>query len=491
MKEMIATFSIGRAQLKLRIIGAGVRYGRLPAPDEQQVWHLAQDDLSTLEAFEAAGWRFHPQPDLRWDEATALNDGRIEPGLLARHPHGGLVILTNHVIVRLPSPDVVTPEIGDVTPVPLETNLYDVRLRVPARSLLGTITVATKVFNQAFALDGGAIAEPLLMYHVVHPGSVVQITTNEEIQEHWKTIKLAAAWEKAKTRGADTRVAVIDCGFHTDDSQLRVVMENTAFVDSSGRVGFAKKLNGKIGYVTSDGTEIAPEMPKVPHGTACAGLVGATLDNKKVHGAAPECELMLVGVECVTSTLAVANAIKICVDGIQQGRGAHVISGSIGPVTGIWDFDNRLEPAVEHAHKNGRDTLGVPIVWASFNEDELIPSNSLEAHVICVSASRDDDQRVQRSGYGPALDLLAPGTGVTVLKPSSGGGAAAASGSSCAAPMVAGVAALVLSTKPTLKLTQVINVIRLSCDPDIKPKVHAPTIGFGRLNALRTIENIP
>jgi hypothetical protein len=487
------TFRLGRGELELRIIGAGLRNGKLPALVEKQPWDdLDDEDFTALEAFAAAGWRFHPQTDLDWNRAKELNGDAIEPGLLARHPVGGLVILTNRIIARLPTPDVIPPEIGDPSPVPLQPNLYDVRLRVPAFNLLGNISNTLAMFNRTIPGEGAPVAEPLLLYFVVHPGTIYKIAGDPEIQEHWDTIKLEAAWKEAKTRGAGTRVAVIDTGFHINEAELCVTLEDTAFVDSSGKVGLAERLaNGNVRYVSEKRVEVAPRMPAVPHGTACAGLVGARLNNDKVHGAVPECELMLVAVEDVTSTLAVANAITICVSGFAKRRGADVISGSIGPAIGVWDYDENLRKAINHAHNDGRGTLGLPVVWASFNFDDVVPSNSLEAHVICVSRAGYNDQRVS-SGYGPALDLLAPGSRIAVFDPSIGGGVDEVSGSSCAAPMVAGVAALMLSRNPRLSLADVFRIITQNCDPDMQqPNVHSLQVGYGRLNAFRALEDTP
>lgn len=485
------SFRLGNGEINLDVIGAGLRNGVLPPPRTHRTWDLSPDGMRALEAFHAAGWRFHPEPELDWDQAKELNGGDIEAGLLARHSRGDLVILTNHLLARLPSKDVVPAEIGEAEPVPLRSDLYDVRLRVPAVNLLGRIRQMLVVFNTNFAFDGDLVAEPSLLYHVVHPGEVFRVALDPRNQLHWERVKLERAWTMAETYGkrpdgTPTRVAVIDLGFHLREPQLAVQSANTAFVNDKGEVGFAR-ADGR--YLDRAGNEIVPRMPEEWHGTLCAGLVGARLDMHSVNGAAPECELMLVALQSVTSAVALGNAIRVCVTGIDGGDGADVIVSSAGRRDAAWDYPTDLKKEVEFALARGRGgMLGTPIVWASFNVDKVIPADSLEAAVICVSQHDEMGARTS-SGFGTALDLMAPGTGVTVIDP--GGTTGSASGSSCAAPMVAGVAALVLSVNPGLTEAQVFEILTQSCDPEAMPKRHDDEIGFGRLNARRAIDRTP
>jgi subtilisin family serine protease len=494
-ENLTSVFRIGESVIGFEILGSGLRYGQLPPRPTNARWDLDDADMRSLEAFEEAGWRFYPQPEIDWAEAKEINGGDFEAALLARQTGAGLVILANHLVTPLPpGHEVLDPEQGQATPLPVGTGLFDIRLRVPDRHLLKNIELMVRIFSQMHSFNGAAVAEPRLYYHLVNPGTAYKIKADPESQWQWPRIHLEAAWLKGGTfgkrsDGTPTRVAIIDLGFYIDDTQLQVDFRNTAFVDDAGKVGLpSKDANGKVSYVDLKGDVIASEMPQRSHGNICAGLVGARRGDFKVNGVAPDCELMLVGVQSVTTTVAVAKAINICVNGINGGAGADVISGSIGPEKG-WSLPNDLATEIKNAG-SGRGSLGTPIVWASFNTDDVIQTSSLQGEVICVSQSDTNDHRFS-SGYGSALDLLAPGVDVTVDNPEVGGGVATARGSSCAAPMVAGIAALVLSVNPHLKASEVADILTLTCDPDVKPKKHDDKIGFGRVNALRAIKETP
>ena len=484
---------IGRPEIKkLRVIGAGLRHGHLPPAFKgpESAWHLTVKETQDLAAFQQAGWQFRAEPDLDWSVAKELNGDELQAGLLARHPNGGLVIITNHLVVQLPSdsaPPVLSFDGGhlQMRKLPVGTDLFDVTLPLPSSegALHDSIGRALNLFN-VVAFDGEHVAEPLLIYHLLHPGRFVDVDYDPEIQLHWDTIKVREAWREANDNyGTNTRVAVIDVGFYLEEPQIALHILDSAVVDYLGNVGL-KQVDGQgdLRYVDASGNTIANEMPKHYHGTYCAGLVGALRDDYTVHGAAPDCRLLLVAVPDVVTPLAVAAAIKISAQGLNGGPGADVISCSLGVTTQTWDDLRPLKAEIDTAHTT-RSGLGTVIVWADFNEEEEIPAESLEAYdgITCVGPSDACDERIT-SGYGPGLDLLAPGDGVVGI-----GGAEF--GASCSAPIVAGVAALVIAVDNTLDWKQITDMLLTSCDPDTQPKKRIDDChGWGRINALHAIK---
>jgi len=90
------------------------------------------------------------------------------------------------------------------------------------------------------------------------------------------------------------------------------------------------------------------------------------------------------------------------------------------------------------------------------------------------------------SNTGNNIDLAAPGcVGNTTTK---GGGYGAPCGTSFSAPIVAGVAALVLSMNPSLSPAQATGILKQSAD-DRGPAGWDPAYGYGRVNAARAVQS--
>src|SRR5262249_16969805 len=94
------------------------------------------------------------------------------------------------------------------------------------------------------------------------------------------------------------------------------------------------------------------------------------------------------------------------------------------------------------------------------------------------------DHLASWSNSGSNLDLSAPG--VSILTTNNGGGYGSWSGTSFSAPIVAGVAALVISTNPALSATEVQDVLKQSAD-DLGSPGWDTTYGWGRVNAGRAV----
>jgi thermitase len=475
----MSIFRIGQVDHDLQVVGAGVRFGTLPPAEVAVDWHLGSREMRDLEAFQASGWRFHPQPELDWSAVKAHNGPEVEAGLLARHPWGGLVIIRDRVVLNTPEP--LDPglfgeqieRLREVTP-----SLYLFHLPLPDSNLLGTIHTSLTFF---LALDGGAgnlTAEPMLVYNLGTPGTVASIDLDEQIQWQWDKIELAAAWNIGTTLGKrlDTgdpiRVAIIDYGFHVNELEIKGNILWTRYVDD-------------LGNVTD------PAIQKDPHGTFCAGLVGALHNITGVNGAAPECKLILIVVQSISTQTAISTAIRLCAAGVNGtgSDGADVICSSLGPPKQSWDRAADLKSAIDDVQRTGRQMLGTPIVWADFDVEDPIKADSLEDYgpILCVAQSSRGDDHVN-SGYGPGVDLLAPGVGVLGLTPDSAASYGYGYGCSYAAPCVAGVAALVLAIKPGLHWSEVSDVLTQSCNPPKLSNGRNDYEGSGRLNALKAVK---
>ena len=109
--------------------------------------------------------------------------------------------------------------------------------------------------------------------------------------------------------------------------------------------------------------------------------------------------------------------------------------------------------------------------------------------ILAVSRSNRNDLE-DGAAYGPNLEFLAPG--VEVLSTTATKGFGPSTGCSFAAPLAAGVAALVLARFPEMSRDEVRQRLRDSCDKvggvAYDARGHHPEYGFGRVNAGRAVE---
>jgi subtilisin family serine protease len=302
-------------------------------------------------------------------------------------------------------------------------------------------------------------------------------------------IRSENAWNV--TRGAGIRIAVIDNGMQVDHPDLKDgIIGGGYFVkDSQGYPRFRRWKPGDPGF------------PDVTHGTTCMGMAGARMDNEICGcGSAPEADLIAIACDYdqTLSQTTLAKAIGYAANPKQLDinaspeDGAHVICCSLGPRRGsVWQMRSTLSMAIDGAAKNGRGGLGVPIFWAVTNLNANIKDDEVCSHaeVLAVSRSNFNDFH-GNAGYGQKLEFLAPGVDVYNIK--SGSGCGGHTGCSFAAPLAAGVAALVLARHPTWTAARVRQRMQATCDK-IGNVVYDPAsgkhnnYGFGRINAQRAV----
>lgn len=301
-------------------------------------------------------------------------------------------------------------------------------------------------------------------------------------------LRSESAWDR--TRGGGVRLAVIDNGMQVNHPDLRGGIVGGAYFvsDATGSAIFQNWNPGDAGFPNGD------------HGTFCLGMAGARMDNKLGGcGSAPEADLLAIA--CLTdqvgSQLTLARAIAYAANPATEdpdaspGQGAHVIACSLGPNGADWDMTSVLELAITGAAVQGRQGLGVPVLWAATNGPYDIVHDEVCSHpdVLAISRSNRNDLE-DGAAFGPKLEFLAPG--VDVYSTESGSGYGFSTGCSFAAPLAAGVAALVLSRYPTWTAAQVRRRLADSCDKvgGVTYDAHGRhnEYGYGRLNAEKAVQ---
>jgi cyanobactin maturation PatA/PatG family protease len=215
------------------------------------------------------------------------------------------------------------------------------------------------------------------------------------------------------------------------------------------------------------------ELPKVKgkmldHGTNVASILFGQ-PNGPLQGVAPGCTGLLIPVfndERMLSQLDLSRAIEKAVE-----AGAHVINISGGQLTEVGEAEDWLERAVRHAGESG-----VLIVAAAGNDGcDCLHVPAALPSVLAVGAMDDEGRPLDFSNWGENYQVqgvLAPGKDIPGAV--SGGGIAERSGTSVATPIVAGVAALLLSREVQAGRQPDTSAVRRAilqsadpCDPEV------------------------
>ncbi|UCG60224.1 MAG: S8 family serine peptidase [Phycisphaerales bacterium] len=147
------------------------------------------------------------------------------------------------------------------------------------------------------------------------------------------------------------------------------------------------------------------------HGTACAGLVAAEGDNGiGVAGVAYKCKVMPI--RDMTWNQAVTEADKAEAIRWSAANGADIMSYSWGYRTPRPIIHSAIKDVVRPGGI-GRGGKGCVVVVAAGNSAGAMPSGDTAAYpeVIAVGATDHNDRRCWYSVYGPAIDIVAPGGG--------------------------------------------------------------------------------
>lgn len=283
-----------------------------------------------------------------------------------------------------------------------------------------------------------------------HPNDVLY----NRYQWNLRQIGSEQGWQLSRSAGKDVIVAVIDTGVDLTHPDIQ-------------------------DHLVKGYNVINPELPPeddVGHGTHVAGVISAVVNNRLgIAGMTWTGRIMPVKVLDETgagSTYAVAQGIIWAVD-----NGAKVINMSLGNYADS-DF---LHEAVRYAFD--RDVV---LVAASGNDNTNQPSYpAYYPEVFAVAASDADKSKAPFSNYGDYIDITAPGVNIPSTYPSHQ--YAALSGTSMASPHVASLAALIRSVNPSLRNTEVMELIRRTAE-DLGDPGTDSYFGYGLINIPNAVQ---
>ncbi len=265
-------------------------------------------------------------------------------------------------------------------------------------------------------------------------------------------VNVASVWDT--WRGNGIRIAIVDDGLQVTHPDL------------------APNVDTVNDHDWRDATpdDPSPAVTADFHGTACAGVAGARGNNGLgVSGAAPE--VTLVGFRLIGGTQTDSQEADA------MGRGKDIIqikNNSWGPDdngTVLEGPGSLAAAALANAVQTGRGGLGTIFVWAGGNGGDVGDNSNYDGYAnsiytIAVGALADDGHRSYYSEPGANLVVCAPSNGGTLgitttdLTGTNGYNNGSLlpdanytndfGGTSAAAPLTAGVTALLLQSKPTL-----------------------------------------
>lgn len=291
-------------------------------------------------------------------------------------------------------------------------------------------------------------------------------------------IQAPEAWAFTGKKGEGVTVAVIDSGLDITHpliaSQLWTNFNEVPNngIDDDGN-GFKDDVNG---YDFYDGTGNVQDSNG--HGTHVSGIIAGQSGSLGFTGIAPKSKVMplkFIGSDGIGNVGAAIAAIQYA-----YFNGAKVINASWGGDDCSDMLKKEIQTAVSHgtvfvnaAGNNGKDITIFPEWPAAYQ----VPGK------ITVGAMNSGQILSTFSNYGALVDLAAPGEGILSLKP--GNQLCGLNGTSMATPFVSGVAALLLSSKPSLIPTEIINTLNSTV---ITGRYGVRTAG--KVNALRALQSV-
>ncbi|MER3428512.1 MAG: hypothetical protein C4334_10500 [Pyrinomonas sp.] len=295
-------------------------------------------------------------------------------------------------------------------------------------------------------------------------------------------ISALRAWSKT-TGSQEVVVAVLDSGvdyLHPDLLKNIWVRPQNIAAYNDPELG---QIDDKFGYnaIKNDGDP----MDDNGHGTHVAGIIGAE-GNNQIGIAGINWNVRIMPLKFLSSggfgtTKDAIECINYAIDRKRAGVPVRIINASWGSTR----RSRALEDAIRRAGEEG--ILFVAAAGNTGSNTDIVPHYPASyrlPNVISVAALDRQDRLASFSNYGPkSVHIAAPGAEMLSTWP--GGAYEEHSGTSMATPVVAGVAALVLSLEPDLSVNELRTRLLDAVDP--LNTLSGKIVTGGKINAARAV----
>ena len=255
----------------------------------------------------------------------------------------------------------------------------------------------------------------------------------------------------------------------------------------TGILATHQDLSSKLVAGTSIIAGYSETVDPYGHGTEVAGVAAAATDNTVgIAGTAWRAKLMPVKVLDDSGRGSLFDAA----DGIMWAfrNGARVINMSFGSCQANGECAPGPMVGVEAAAAAW--SAGAVLVAATGNEGiSGLSYPASYANVLGVAATYDEsDNRWSYSNYGPTVDLAAPGVSLLTTGSASPSDYVLATGTSLAAPVVSGLAAVLLATGRTNE--EAVRGMQATADQPVGGIGWNQYLGYGRVNMYKALAGI-
>ncbi len=274
-------------------------------------------------------------------------------------------------------------------------------------------------------------------------------------------LSIKKLWVAAQNKGNTIKIAILDTGIsstHPEFEKAKITRYNvlTAGTDTEDFDG---------------------------HGSHVAGILIA--NGIMATGVAPEADLVIIKIAEKTTSWEIANVVK----GIQH---AIDVRANIISISGEFPIRN---PDIEILKQKIQEAnaAGIIIIASAGNNFREVPVESFPAafeECLSIGSITKDGVRADSSSLSTQLDLVAPGE--EILSAWTGTDYRIESGTSMATPMVAGIAAILLSYSKTflhksITPSEMETILKKTAD-DAGTAGFDVAYGFGIINPLKALE---